>query len=157
VVEVRRAVPADAAELVRLRGVMFAGLDGHEPAPGPWQAAAESTLRERLADPAGALAGFVVDRPDLPGALAACALGTIEQRLGGPRNPTGEVGHLFNVATDPGYRRRGYARACLAALLGWYRERGVRRVELQATEDGEPLYRGFGFVATRHPLMRLVD
>lgn len=162
-IEVRRAVPDDAPELVRLRGVMLAGMEGHGPAPGPWQAVAEETLRKRLAepDPAGSLAAFVVDRPagDGPGGaarLAACAIGVIEQRLGDPVNPSGRYGYVFNVATDPDCRRRGYSRACMEALLGWYRERGVRKVDLKATEAGEPLYRALGFARSlRHTPMRL--
>nr|WP_243710189.1 GNAT family N-acetyltransferase [Micromonospora sp. KC213] len=38
---------------------------------------------------------------------------------------------MFSVATDPGRRRRGYARACLEALRGWYRERGVTKIDLR--------------------------
>jgi GNAT superfamily N-acetyltransferase len=158
VVWVRRAVPADAAELVRLRGVMLAEADGQDPAPGPWQPTAEETLRKRLSepDPDATLAAFVVERPDEPGRLAACALGTIEQRLGDPRSSTGDYGYVFNVATDPGYRRRGYSRACMVAVLDWYRERGVRKIDLKATEAGEPLYRSLGFVRSlQHMPMRL--
>jgi GNAT superfamily N-acetyltransferase len=158
-IEVRRAVPDDAPELIRLRGVMFGDLDGEAPAPGPWQVVAEETLRKRLAepDPAASLAAFVVERPDVSSGLAACAIGVIEERLGGPANPSGRYGHVFNVATDPGYRRRGYSRACMAAVLDWYRERGVRKVDLKATEAGEPLYRSLGFVRSlAHMPMRLV-
>jgi GNAT superfamily N-acetyltransferase len=158
-IEVRRAAPDDAPELVRLRGVMLGGLDGGEPAPGPWQAVAEEALRKRLAepDPAASLAAFVVGRPDEPSALAACAIGAIEERLGDPDNPSGRYGYVFNVATDPGYRRRGYSRLCTAAVLDWYRVRGVRKVDLKATGAGEPLYRSLGFVRSlRHVPMRLV-
>jgi GNAT superfamily N-acetyltransferase len=158
-IQIRRAAPDDAPELVRLRGVMLGGLDGEEPAPGPWQAVAEETLRKRLAepDPAASLAAFVVDRPDRPPALAACAVGVIEERLGDPDNPSGRYGYVFNVATDPGYRRRGFSRGCMAAVLDWYRARGVRKVDLKATEAGEPLYRSLGFTRSlRHMPMRLV-
>jgi GNAT superfamily N-acetyltransferase len=99
------------------------------------------------------MAGFVVDRPD--GGLAACALGTIEERLGGPEGPGCDVGYVFNVATDPDQRRRGYSRLCMTALIGWFRERSVRRVDLRASADGEPLYQSLGFVRTADPAMRL--
>ncbi|WP_229400253.1 GNAT family N-acetyltransferase [Micromonospora okii] len=154
-INVRRAVVGDAAEVVRLRAVMLASMDGAEPAPGPWQEAARETLRDRLAEPQDALGVFVVDKPDRPGELAAVAVGTIERRLGGPANPSGLTGYVFNVVTDPGYRRRGYSRACLEALLDWYRRRGVGKIDLRASADGEPLYRSLGFVPTSGRTMRL--
>ncbi|NBE83798.1 GNAT family N-acetyltransferase [Micromonospora rubida] len=154
-INVRRAVVGDAAEVIRLRGVMLASVDGAEPAPGPWQDAARKNLRDRLAEPQDTMGVFVVDKPDRPGELAAVAVGTIERRLGGPANPTGLVGYVFNVVTAPAYRRRGYSRACLEALLDWYRERGVGKIDLRASADGEPLYRSLGFVPTTGPTLRL--
>jgi GNAT superfamily N-acetyltransferase len=156
VIEVRRATVDDVPELVRLRGVMLAGMSGREPAPGPWQDAAARTLARRLPEPGGSLAAFVVGRPNGSGAVVACAVGVIECRLGDPDNPSGEIGHVFNVATDPGYRRRGYSRACMEALLGWYRQRGVARIDLRASPDGEPLYRALGFAPAAGRAMRLL-
>ncbi|MEV7086916.1 GNAT family N-acetyltransferase [Streptomyces sp. NPDC093085] len=173
---VRRATPADAAELVRLRKVMLDASHGPDPDTG-WQPAALRTLRERLADPDGDLAAFVVDRParpsrpgdgagardrteptapeDTPPPLVSCAVGTIEHRLGSPGDPSGAGGHLFNVATDPDARRQGHSRACVAALLEWYRTRGIRKIDLHATPEAEPLYISLGFTRTTAPAMRL--
>jgi GNAT superfamily N-acetyltransferase len=147
----RRATPADAEELVRLRKVMQDSHIGPNPDVS-WQPAAVDTLRKKLADPAGDLTAFVVERP---GGLAACAVGTIEYRLGGPGNPHGMSGYVFSVATDPDMRRRGYSRACMEALLAWFRERGVSKIDLRASSDGEPLYASLGFVRTPDPAMRL--
>ncbi|MER6612306.1 GNAT family N-acetyltransferase [Streptomyces xantholiticus] len=154
----RRAIPADAEELVRLRKVMQDSFLGPDPDVS-WQPAAVTTLRDRLGDPAGSLTAFVVERPvegpGGPGGLAACAVGTIEYRLGGPGNPEGTCGYVFSVATDEDMRRRGYSRACMEGLLGWFRERGVRKIDLRASSDGEPLYTSLGFVRTPDPAMRL--
>ena len=120
-----------------------------------WQRPVAEDLRKRLAEPDGDLVVFVVDDPARAGALAACAAGTIERRLGSPGNPSGLSGHLFNVATDPGLRRRGYSRVCVTALLAWCRARGVRQIDLHATEEGEPLYTSLGFARTPAPAMRL--
>ncbi|QSB16428.1 GNAT family N-acetyltransferase [Natronosporangium hydrolyticum] len=157
-IKVRRAVPADAPELVRLRTIMLSEMAGEPVPPGEWAAPAEQMLRERLAEPAGTarLAAFVVDPPDGAPGLASCAIGTIERRLGGPENPTGEFGYLFNVATDPAYRRRGFSRAGTEAVLAWFRERGVVRADLKATPIGEPLYRSLGFVDSSAPSLKLV-
>ncbi|WP_338696144.1 GNAT family N-acetyltransferase [Streptomyces sp. Q6] len=150
---VRRAVPGDADELVRLRKIM---LDSMSPsADVAWQPATADALRRHLADPAGELTAFVVDDPDVPGSLAACATGALHHGLGSPGNPLGTSGHVFNVCTGPGHRRRGYSRACMEALLDWFRERGVRWIDLHATEAGEPLYASLGFARTPAPSMRL--
>lgn len=146
VVAPRAATAGDAPELVRLRVLMLTAMaGGTAPPPGPWLTATEETLRRRLAEAEPTMAAYVVDNPDRPGELAACAVGTIEERLGTPGNPGGLSGHLFNVCTDPGQRRRGYARACMQELLRWYRGRGVGAVDLAATEEGAPLYRELGF------------
>ncbi|TXS54994.1 GNAT family N-acetyltransferase [Streptomyces sp. t39] len=149
----RPAVTGDAEELVRLRTVMLESVRGAPLADTGWQPLAAASLRERLGDPDGSLAAFVVPRPG--GGLAACAVGTVERRLGGPDNPQGTTGYVFSVATDEDMRRRGYSRACMEGLLGWFRGRGVRRVDLRASEHGEPLYASLGFVRTPDPAMRL--
>ncbi|MEU4130878.1 GNAT family N-acetyltransferase [Streptomyces wuyuanensis] len=148
----RPALPADAEELVRLRAVMLASTARHQDPETGWQAVAVESFRRRLADPEGDMAAFVVERP---GGLAACAVGTIEHRIGGPADPTGRTGYVFSVATDPDRRRRGHSRACVEGLLGWFRARGVRRVDLRASAEGEPLYASLGFVRTPDPAMRL--
>ncbi|MEV6398382.1 GNAT family N-acetyltransferase [Streptomyces sp. NPDC051907] len=150
--DARRATAEDAEELVRLRQVMLDSHLGPNPDVG-WQREAVAVLRARLADPAGDLTAFVVDRP---GGLAACAVGTIEYRLGSPGNPNGTTGYVFSVATDPDMRRRGLSRACMEAVLEWFHERGVRRIDLRASAEGEPLYASLGFVLTPDPAMRLV-
>ncbi|MFJ1604063.1 GNAT family N-acetyltransferase [Streptomyces sp. NPDC088253] len=153
---VRRAVPEDAEEVLRLRQVM---IDSVFAAAGPssteWHAQSLPTVRGRLADSDGDFAAFVVDDPDRPGALAALVAGTIEYRIGRAGNPQGAVGHVFSVATDPDARRRGYARACMETLLDWFRERNVPQVDLNASAAAEPLYASLGFVRKPDPSMRL--
>jgi ribosomal protein S18 acetylase RimI-like enzyme len=146
-VPVRVAVPGDAAEVVRLRTVMFAAMSGEAP-PGPWQADAVAMLEKELADARSAMGAFVVDAPG--GGLAACAVGTVERRLPAPLHPGGRFGFVFNVCTDERHRGRGYARATTRALLAWFAERGVTRVDLHASAEAERLYRGLGF--TEHPI-----
>jgi GNAT superfamily N-acetyltransferase len=153
----RQATPADADELVRLRAVMLRTMTRPATSPGwndDWREQARLTLERHLAEAAPAMTAFVVDRPDGTG-LAACVLGTVDHRLGGPANPTGRVGYVFSVATDPDMRRRGYSRACMTALLDWYREQGISKIDLRASPDGEPLYRSLGFARTKDPSMRL--
>jgi ribosomal protein S18 acetylase RimI-like enzyme len=134
---------------------MLSSIDGLQVPPGPWEDSAADFLSDRINDPEPTLSVFVVDQPDHDGLLAAAAVGTIENRLSSPANPTGDIGYVFNVSTDPRYRRRGYSRACMEALLAWFRARDVTRVDLKASPEGEPLYTSLGFRRTVDPAMRL--
>ncbi|WP_309093531.1 GNAT family N-acetyltransferase [Streptomyces sp.] len=151
---VRRALPEDAEEVLRLRQVMIDALFPSGPSPA-WHGDSLPTLRSELGEADGNFAAFVVDHPRRPGALASLVAGTIDYRIGRPGDPRGLVGFVFSVATDPDARRRGYARACMTTLLGWFRERGVRRVQLTASPEAEPLYVSLGFRPKPDPLLEL--
>ncbi|MER5755117.1 GNAT family N-acetyltransferase [Streptomyces sp. NPDC002088] len=163
---VRRAVPEDAQEVLRLRQVMIDSLFVADPSTD-WHAESLPTLRAKLSEPGGDFAAFVVDHPERPGALAALVAGTIEYRIGRLGNPEGIVGFVFSVATDPDARRwgsprssevesgGGYARACMGELLAWFRARGAAQVRLTASAEAEPLYASLGFKPKPDPLMEL--
>jgi GNAT superfamily N-acetyltransferase len=59
------------------------------------------------------------------------------------------------MATDPHHRRKGCARAVFTAIVGWLRAEGVAVAELNATAEGEALYRSFGFGEPRNPSLRM--
>lgn len=143
----RRATVADAAELVRLRAVMFASMG--EPTDARWAALCLRFFEEQLAGEE--LAASVVDAPD-GGGLASCAVGMIDVRLPSPMRH-GPIGHISSVATDERWRRRGFARAAVTDLLGWFVEQGAGRVQLSASRDGEGLYRSLGFVPRANPTL----
>ncbi|GAB1329793.1 GNAT family N-acetyltransferase [Streptomyces sennicomposti] len=151
---VRRAQPADAPEVLRLRQVMIDSMAGVDRSTD-WHADSLPVLRARLAEPDGGFAAFVVDHPERPGALAALVAGTLEYRIGRAGNPLGTVGYVFSVATDPGARRRGYARACMDRLLEWFREQGADRVQLTTSAQAAPLYASLGFRPKPDPLLEL--
>ncbi|HEY6791994.1 MAG TPA: GNAT family N-acetyltransferase [Trebonia sp.] len=90
----------------------------------------------------------VVDRelgfayPDvirLAGRVGGTTVGTCTLSLGT------EVGALYCIATDPAYRRRGIATALTREALRITRESGRRIAALQASSEGEPVYRNIGF------------
>jgi GNAT superfamily N-acetyltransferase len=59
----------------------------------------------------------------------------------------GPVAVIGNVITRAGLRGRGLGRAVMSATLDWLRMQGARSVLLDATVDGQLLYRKLGFVA----------
>jgi GNAT superfamily N-acetyltransferase len=136
----RRATPADAGEVARLAGLMYASM-GVVPS-SEWLTYAAAEFARRLGDETVA---FVVDHPDGGSGLAASGVGLISVRLPSPTNRAGRVGYIQWVATEPAVRRQGMGRAVLEALLDWFEQRRVPVVELLATRDGEPLYRSLGF------------
>ncbi|QCX74442.1 Acetyltransferase (GNAT) family protein [Streptomyces sp. YIM 121038] len=145
---IRQAVGDDVPELVRLRALLFETLGGafFNPTAGDeeWRHRLAAVLKEQLGSDAVRI--LVVDGGD---GLAACGIGTIEQRLPGPHLRNGRIGFVLGVVTDPAHRRRGHSRAIMRGLLDWFREQGAARVDLHASPDGEPLYRDLGF--TDHP------
>jgi ribosomal protein S18 acetylase RimI-like enzyme len=151
---VRRAVAADAAALTRLREVMLSNMGMLAAGADPcWRDKAEAWFARRL-DDKDDFAAFVIDDPDL--GVVSCAVGMCDQHAPGPGNPGGVQGLVFNMSTDPGFRYRGCARACLDALLAWFREETEARViNLNAAGDGIALYRSLGFTEPRYPALQL--
>ena len=60
----------------------------------------------------------------------------------------GDLAGLFEIATDPAERKRGFGRQLILSALKWARLRGARQAWLQVEADNEPalaLYRSLGF------------
>ena len=153
-IEVRRAKPDDAEALVRLRALMIEAMGtdvGDENAP--WRSMALRYFSEQLEAP-DRFAAFVVDDPAV--GVVAGAAGHLNVHAPGPGDLSLVRGALYNVSTEPAFRRRGLARACVIALLDWFRdETSAGQIELHATESGDGLYRSLGFVDSRYPAQRL--
>ena len=62
-------------------------------------------------------------------------------------------------ATDQKRRRQGIGRRVADALVDALHRRGITEIELQATEDGEGIYRSLGFTSppNRTPLTLSTD
>jgi ribosomal protein S18 acetylase RimI-like enzyme len=68
------------------------------------------------------------------------------------------VAGLYNITTLMSHQRRGFGTAVTTAALQVARQMGADTAVLQASEQGEPLYRRLGFRAfaevTEHPFPR---
>ena len=59
--------------------------------------------------------------------------------------PSGKMGLLSSMFTDPGYRRQGIARELLSRVVDEARRRGCGSVWITASDMGVLLYTDFGF------------
>ncbi len=150
---VRRAASEDAEELTRLRILMFEDMS-HDVSmvDDLWKTRTVEHFRHRLLEVED-FAAFVIDKPG--GGLAACAVGWLNPHLIGLHNMTERTGYVANMSTDREYRRRGYGRVLLSAIIGWMRSGGVGIVHLHASGDGEALYRSFGFTEPQENALTL--
>lgn len=60
--------------------------------------------------------------------------------------PSGRIGLLSSIYTEPDYRRRGIARELLARVISDAKEYGCGTVQITASDMGVKLYSNFGFV-----------
>ncbi|TGB08730.1 GNAT family N-acetyltransferase [Streptomyces sp. MZ04] len=112
------------------------------PLTDDWLRQCTDDLAPRLTSTGDARA-FLIQAPD--GTLAACALGLISPVLPAPSYPRGRAARVQLVVTHPNFRRRGYARAVVAALLDHLTAEDTTLFELHTSPQAAPLYRDFGF------------
>lgn len=64
-------------------------------------------------------------------------------------------GDILNMYTVPFARRKGISALILQELLNEARHRGISKVSLHTSKDGEKLYRKFGFCEPAYPVLEL--
>lgn len=64
--------------------------------------------------------------------------------------PSGKIGLLSSMYTDPSYRRKGIAKALLAKVIKAAEEYGCSVVQITASDMGVLLYTDYGFVKNRN-------
>lgn len=88
--------------------------------------------------------------------IVSVALMLVSEKPANPRFVHGHIGTVFNVYTCPEHRRKGFARQVMCSLVEDARAKGLDLVELNATNDGYPLYRSIGFTdASLHRPMHI--
>ena len=149
-ITIREAAPAELAIILHHRRSMFRDmgegtvdeLDRMVEVATPWLALAlaDGSYRHWLAlDGSGRVAGG--------GGVLLCPWPA------NPKDPCTERAVILNVYTELEFRRRVIARLVMLTILGWIQERGLRGVNLHASDEGRALYEKLGFEATNE--MRL--
>lgn len=149
---VEKAGPADADALTEMRLAYltedFGGLEEEE--ASEIRKGLPSYFRRHLGRD---LSVFVAREGE---AIVTCAFLLMLEKPMSPAFRNGKTGMVLNVYTRPAFRRRGCARAVMAALMEEARERELSAVELKATEEGVPLYRFAGFTEDGSKYLRMI-
>lgn len=71
------------------------------------------------------------------GATSAVLVGILDDRIVASVmvGHDGHRGVIYYLAVDPGFRKRGYGKAAVAASETWLRERGVWKINLMVRND----------------------
>ncbi len=105
------------------------------------QALAEKRFFAYLADLKGEILGF--------GAM-------VIKKIPGDFNQSSYLeGDILNMFTVPFARRKGISAMILQQLINEARNRGISKVSLHTSKDGEKLYRKFGFSEPIYPVLEL--
>ena len=155
--KIRPATPSDIEVLVELRTHLLDGASTASYASRTseerlrWKAAYRDWLAPVLAS--GERARIVVaDRDD---EVVGCATGLIDPRPPAPDCLSGWCGWVQSVVVSPPCRRQGIAERLMHELLQWFADRGVTKVQLEATPAAEALYHKLGFVRSAEGLLSL--
>lgn len=89
------------------------------------------------------------------GTIVSCAFLIVVEKPMSPAFMSGRTGIVLNVYTRPDCRRRGYARRTMETLLADACRLDLSVVELQATDDGYPLYLSVGFLDDKSKYHRM--
>jgi GNAT superfamily N-acetyltransferase len=149
--KLRQVAAADLETIVRQRTAMFRDMGYHDEAQLD---AAARAARDYYAHaiPSGGYHGWVVEED---GKAVAGGGVLISDWPGHPLDPQPRRAMILNVYTEPEYRRRGYARQLVTAMLDWCREQGFGAVTLRASREARELYEELGFAPTHEMRLEL--
>lgn len=71
--------------------------------------------------------------------------------------PSGRIGLLSSMFTDPDYRRKGIAKELLSRVVEEARKYGCGTVQITASDMGVLLYTSFGFVKNKNFMQYRID
>ncbi len=152
VMEIRRATPADASALARMRAESSYERKGGDVRVRDEYARTCATFFEsELSKPQTFLRSWVAV---VDGSIVGGASLTVVPTL--PRygaSFSGFDGRVRDVYVAEGFRRRGIARALLAAVVNAANAEHIDRLALGASEMGAPLYLSIGFEYKRDEMV----
>lgn len=73
------------------------------------------------------------------------------------KNPSGKVAFIQNMYTLSDYRKKGIATKLFSMVVCEAKERGYKKIILNATSMGRPIYEKFGFLDTVNDMVYFVE
>lgn len=80
----------------------------------------------------------------------------IKKIPGDSAKPVYLEGDILNMYTIPGERRKGMSSLILQELINEAKRRGINKISLHTSKDGEKLYRKFGFGEPVYPVLEYI-
>lgn len=148
--EIVLATTADLQKVIEAR-VEFFGHIGHT-----LDEAAELDIRTRMAEYCVAHLGtddFAALLGVEGGEVVAAAFLLVHAYPPAHVIPTNKRGYVTNVFTRPEVQGKGYATQLMQALMDVARQRSVSQLELEASPEGQPMYRRLGFAEKDSPML----
>jgi GNAT superfamily N-acetyltransferase len=151
---VRRALVEDAPVIAWHRARMFQDMGMVSPAMFDGLVN-ETRLWTERALASGEYLGWLGTPRDHPEVVAGGAGAQLRQVPPHPFRPPrgdafaeGKHAIVFNVFTEPEWRRRGLAKLLMEEILRWARTERLDQLVLHASDEARRLYENMGFVAT---------
>ena len=150
VIVIREATVEDLGTIMHHRRGMFSDMGFcNEAELKAMEATSSPVIRAGLRE--GSYRGWLMERD---GVVVAGGGLVVVTHPSAPNNPMPRRAWIHSMYTEPQYRRRGYAKAIIEAIIAWCRSEGYVYVSLHASDAGRHLYETLGFEPTNE--MRLV-
>lgn len=80
----------------------------------------------------------------------------IREQPGNFEVPSGKTGYILNMFTVKEYRKNGIGSLLFQKLIDEAKRKELDKIELHATNDGEPIYRQYGFIEPHYKALEIM-
>mgnify|MGYP003587522614 CR=1 FL=1 len=151
-IKIREVGPSEVSILTHYRIAYLTEMQGER--PSEYISELEFTLnkyfKEALSEER--LFAYIATVDETPVSFGAMVIKKIP---GDFNKPLYLEGDILNMYTIPEARRRGISSVVLEHLIAGARERGISKISLHTSKDGEKLYRKYGFTEAVYPILEL--
>ncbi len=137
---IRKADFEDITELVRLRTEFLIEDNGLNKLPDGFDATLTQYFMSAIRD--GSFVSFIAEDGGKIVATSGVCFYRVTPNFS---NPSGNVAYILNMYTLPDWRRKGLATALLHRIIGEAKECGYKKLMLNASKAGRPVYAAIGF------------
>ncbi len=149
----RRASLSDIETLIKYRIVFLSetyGTRSYE-----MEAALEQSLREYFTASlkSDSFVSWIAEYESKPVGFSGLV---IREQPGNFEVPCGKTGYILNMFTINEFRKNGICSLLLQKLIEEAKQKGIEKLELHATSEGEPVYTQLGFIEPHDKALEIV-